>query len=83
MFFGALGRYGSGGDKSGYDRSVYLNLWNALATIERDLKTEGRSKLHGVRLMLALLTHPKTIIDLIKSMIFSYLKYIFFLFIIS
>jgi hypothetical protein len=72
LFFGSLGRYSSGGDKGAYDRSVYLNLWNALETIERDLKGEGRSKLRGVRLMLSILTHPKTLMQLLMSNYFCF-----------
>ncbi len=72
QFFGALGRYGSGGDKTGYDRSMYLTFWGAVDSFIRDLKGE-RTKLIMPRLMICLLTHPKTLATLLKGFRFVFI----------
>lgn len=62
-FLGSFGRYNGG---SSYDRSIFLELYNAPNFYNRDLKS-ARTRLVNPRLNLCLLGHPSTFIKLIKE----------------
>jgi len=70
-FLGSLGRYSSGTGAASYDRSIYLSLWGALDSYERDLKSE-RTRIDNPRLNLSVNGHPTQFINLLRNERFFY-----------
>ena len=65
-FVASFGLYKSGAHAMGYDRSIFLELYNAPNRYYRDLKGE-RSVLVGPRVNLGLNFHPESLIDFAQS----------------
>lgn len=62
-FIGSLGRYSNGAN---YDRSLFLSLYNAPSSLDRDLKS-GRTRLVEPRVNICLLGHPFQFIKMLKE----------------
>lgn len=65
-FLGQLARYGGGASAALYERSIYLSLFSAVDSLDRDLKSE-RLKIIMPRFHMCLLGHPYFFINLLKQ----------------
>jgi len=65
-FLGQLARYSGGASAALYERSIYLSLFSAVDTLDRDLKSE-RLKIIMPRFHMCLLGHPYFFINLLKN----------------
>ena len=61
-FMGSLGRYNGG---ENYERSLFLTLFNAPPSMDRDLKS-GRVRLFNPRLNMCLAGHPYSFIEMLQ-----------------
>jgi hypothetical protein len=68
-FLGQLARYGGGNNAALYERSIYLSLFSAVSSLDRDLKSD-RTKIKNPRFHMCLLGHPFFFINLSLSLIF-------------
>jgi hypothetical protein len=63
-FYGSFGRYSNGGAL--YERSIYLELFNAKDTFRRDLKNK-KTRIANPRLNICLLGHPQFFVKAMRE----------------